>query len=317
MGTVTGYTKEKMDEIADQTVVDGQVIGGSLVLATRGGESINAGPVIGPQGPPGTDPSIRIVTSATRPTTDLFNGLHIYETDTKRVYAYHGAVWYARGLVVCTSGSRPVVDLFTGLEIYESDTKRFFIYDGAAFIYKGGIWICTSSARPVGAWVGLAIYETDTKRLYIYDGATWIYRGGTFICTSATRPGLPFEGLEIYETDTFRKYIYSAAQWSQISGPAVWTAVTFTNGWGNVGAPRQAARFTKVNGIVHIQGQISGGVSGSKAFTLPAGYRPAAQIDLPSTDTIGVINLGIHANGDFVPGAAGSTARNINASFHI
>jgi hypothetical protein len=50
MATVTGYTKEKMDEINDTTVVDGDVVAGNLILKTRDLTEINAGSVIGPQG---------------------------------------------------------------------------------------------------------------------------------------------------------------------------------------------------------------------------------------------------------------------------
>ncbi len=59
MAEVTGYTKEKMDEINDNTVVDGNVVGNNLHLVTRAGTTIDAGNVrgatgaIGPTGPTG------------------------------------------------------------------------------------------------------------------------------------------------------------------------------------------------------------------------------------------------------------------------
>lgn len=55
MATVTGYTAAKMQEIEDSTVVDGSVVGGSLILETRDGTPIDAGSVVGPTGPPGTN----------------------------------------------------------------------------------------------------------------------------------------------------------------------------------------------------------------------------------------------------------------------
>jgi microcystin-dependent protein len=58
MATVTGYTAERMKEIEDSTVVDGEVSGDDLILLTRDGTEINAGNVRGPQGiqgPSGND----------------------------------------------------------------------------------------------------------------------------------------------------------------------------------------------------------------------------------------------------------------------
>lgn len=54
MATVTGLTAARMLEIEDASVVDGAVNGsGNLILTTHGGGTIDAGNVIGPEGPPG------------------------------------------------------------------------------------------------------------------------------------------------------------------------------------------------------------------------------------------------------------------------
>lgn len=140
MATVTGFTAERMQQIEDETIVDGTIVGSDLILKRRDDVEINAGTVVGPpgeQGPPGTDPSIVIVTSGTRPSgVDLFDGLHIWETDTKRLYVYDGTNWVYRyiGAWVCTSGTRPSgADLVEGLRIWETDTEREYIYDGEEF----------------------------------------------------------------------------------------------------------------------------------------------------------------------------------------
>lgn len=54
MATVTGLTKDRMVEMENATVIDGDVIGDNLMLTTRGGTQINAGNVRGPQGTNGT-----------------------------------------------------------------------------------------------------------------------------------------------------------------------------------------------------------------------------------------------------------------------
>ena len=50
MATVTGYTAERMKNIEDKTVTDGEVTGDNLILTTRDGTPIDAGNVRGPQG---------------------------------------------------------------------------------------------------------------------------------------------------------------------------------------------------------------------------------------------------------------------------
>lgn len=116
MATVTGYTAEKMDEISDSTVVDGSVVDGDLILERRDGGTINAGSVVGPQGPPGTDPSIQVVTSGTRPTGgDLFEGLHIYETDTNLEWVWNGAAWGPPPVIVDPDSANQLVQTASGL----------------------------------------------------------------------------------------------------------------------------------------------------------------------------------------------------------
>lgn len=53
MAQVTGYTAERMKEIEDNTIIGGVILDGNLILQKRNGEEINAGPVIGPEGPIG------------------------------------------------------------------------------------------------------------------------------------------------------------------------------------------------------------------------------------------------------------------------
>lgn len=56
MATVTGYTAAKMDSIVGATVVSAVVNGiGHLILTKQNGTTVDAGSVIGPAGPAGTD----------------------------------------------------------------------------------------------------------------------------------------------------------------------------------------------------------------------------------------------------------------------
>jgi hypothetical protein len=53
MTTVTGLTADRMLAIEAASVVDGDVVGGNLILTKHDGSQINAGSVIGPAGPQG------------------------------------------------------------------------------------------------------------------------------------------------------------------------------------------------------------------------------------------------------------------------
>jgi microcystin-dependent protein len=53
MTTVTSLTAERMQEIEAASVVDGDVVGGHLILTRHDGEQIDAGSVVGPAGPVG------------------------------------------------------------------------------------------------------------------------------------------------------------------------------------------------------------------------------------------------------------------------
>ena len=53
MATVTGLTADRMLEIEAGSVIDGDVIGGELILTKHDGSTLNAGSVVGPPGPVG------------------------------------------------------------------------------------------------------------------------------------------------------------------------------------------------------------------------------------------------------------------------
>lgn len=54
MATVTGLTKERMQEIIDATIVDADVVGDNLILTKEDGSTIDAGNVRGPAGTGGS-----------------------------------------------------------------------------------------------------------------------------------------------------------------------------------------------------------------------------------------------------------------------
>jgi hypothetical protein len=74
----------------------------------------------------------------------------------------------------------------------------------------------------------------------------------------------------------------------------------FQNGWTNFGAGRTTAGFyMDSTGVVHLKGSITGGASSTTAITLPAGYRPSANLLVPAGTGSNVLtNLLISATGE-------------------
>lgn len=58
----------------------------------------------------------------------------------------------------------------------------------------------------------------------------------------------------------------------------VWQTPTLVNSWANFGAPYANARYMRKNGIVYVQGMVKTGAKGTVIFTLPTGFRPAADL---------------------------------------
>ncbi len=62
------------------------------------------------------------------------------------------------------------------------------------------------------------------------------------------------------------------------SAPSAWTAASFEGTWVNFGSTFQTVQYRKVDDIVQIRGLAKDGTIGSVIFTLPAGFRPPADL---------------------------------------
>jgi hypothetical protein len=84
----------------------------------------------------------------------------------------------------------------------------------------------------------------------------------------------------------------------------------FQNGWQNIGGGGSEAGFFKdALGIVHLKGNLIGPTSGSAAFTLPEGYRPAELLLLPAAGAGPVAaNLVLQTDGRLQPFCANAGA---------
>ena len=99
-------------------------------------------------------------------------------------------------------------------------------------------------------------YELRDELLYLYDT----------LATAATDLSDVIADIAALESDV-----------AALQTPEAWTAVsTFVNSWDDQGGTDEPpAGFYKHIERVYLRGVIVGGINGSKAFDLPAGYRPA------------------------------------------
>ena len=86
--TVTGLTAARMEAMEDDQVISGAISGDNLILTKRGGATVNAGNVRGPQGPYGAPPLVSTLPPAPA------NGDEVYFQDASM--ATNGIIWHLR-----------------------------------------------------------------------------------------------------------------------------------------------------------------------------------------------------------------------------
>jgi hypothetical protein len=86
---------------------------------------------------------------------------------------------------------------------------------------------------------------------------------------NGTETGLSGWGIAVFTSD---------GHWVTSSTDSGWIAPTLEHSWGH-GAAEVGYRLQ--GNIVRLRGRLTGGASGTIAFTLPAGYRPSQQTYMP------------------------------------
>ncbi len=137
MATITGYTSARMKEIEDSAIINGVVIGNSLILTRFDGGQINAGDVRGPQGIQGPVGQIEEAPLGTTPYIRR-NGLWVPGTEAP-----------IRDTLANLNANNPVVAVGRLVMTIDTVPSRFAIGDGTtawANLYK---WF--SRQTPVSA----------------------------------------------------------------------------------------------------------------------------------------------------------------------
>jgi hypothetical protein len=86
--------------------------------------------------------------------------------------------------------------------------------------------------------------------------------------------------------------------------PGAWVALSYQNGWTNIGGGQQNGQYRKWGDMVQLRGFLQNGTAGTVAFNLPAGFRPPAGIGLVAISFDGtnrIVNrLAMNSSGDAI-----------------
>jgi hypothetical protein len=87
-------------------------------------------------------------------------------------------------------------------------------------------------------------------------------------------------------------------------------APSFENSWSNFNTTdnTSAAYYRDAEGFVRLTGLIAGGVVGSRAFTLPPGFRPGKRVILATISNGALGRITVEANGEVIPASPSSSA---------
>lgn len=158
-----------------------------------------------------------------------------------------------------------------------------------------------------------------------WNGSVWARDGGGTAMAQALRMGdnglaIPSQTIDFLQFDTSVGSTWATNAWTAmrllqngatanagfgVVGMQARQAPSFSGSWVNYGAPYQDVSYRKDPfGFVHLQGAAKSGTAGTSIFTLPAGYRPAADLEFPISNSTGASSLLVTASGTVVPVAA-------------
>lgn len=107
----------------------------------------------------------------------------------------------AFGTVICTSTTRPSTGLYNGMTLWETDTRRFVVRVSGAWVpVPQPAIIADQTARTAitTPYDGMIIYRQDRDWIEIYDGAAWRVQGVAKCTTTSDRDTAitsPYDGL--------------------------------------------------------------------------------------------------------------------------
>ena len=177
---------------------------------------------------------------------------------------------------------------------------------------------------------GQLVYQHDTGAIYKSRSnsgtdaasATWVDIATNAAAANETTPGVAEIATRAETgTGTDDARIVTPLKLAQKLTPEAWIVPTLANGWVNYGTPYDTAGYRKDPlGRVHLKGLVKNGTAQTTIFTLPVGYRPAAdKLFLVQTGAGASARLEVNSNGTVVA-AANTVSGNLSlegVSFHV
>lgn len=310
MAQVTGLTAARMLDIEANSIVDGGVdTNGNLILTTHNGVEINAGSVIGPEGPKGDDAAVII---APKPSTDAPSTYPIGVSSF--TYGSGNAQGFPAGLGTVFTF---IESISRGFQVItDKDTTNVWFRVVGQDVWGAFFQIATKSyvdaaVAPLATSAALATLRNDLSGLVVLTGSgidlnTKTTSGVYSIASTADATAgsnFPIAQAGILEVHTsgghhwqrytpygnYSKRIFSRAYygfggywspWTSHYGSEEigWTNLTPASGFASspTGAQKYASA-TLINGMVRFRGVLTGTINVSTTHTVatvPVGLRP-------------------------------------------
>lgn len=127
--------------------------------------------------------------------------------------------------VICQSTNRPTSPLFEGMSIYETDTNKTYMYNWSAWVQREDCFVVAdSTARTnlASPYDGMRAYQVDNNRTYRYDGSSWWTVEIAAATTTAHTPQLDQgASTNITKNTTYSQYriVDGVCEWWFVIGP--------------------------------------------------------------------------------------------------
>lgn len=124
-----------------------------------------------------------ICTSTTRPSTGLYNGMVLWETDTQRKVIRVAGTWYTAPHVVTianAAGRTAITTPYDGMTIYRQDFDWIEVYDGAAWRVQGHV-VTAALANITNPLTHQTCTLTTDGFQYRWSGSAWT----PYLCTTS------------------------------------------------------------------------------------------------------------------------------------
>lgn len=117
-----------------------------------------------------------ICTSTTRPSTDLFDGLTLWETDTRRLVIRSSGAWVViptRVIIADATARGAITTPYDGMQIWRQDMDWTETYDGTAWRVPNGVTTAALANITNPFTNQIALLSTD-QYYYRYNGSSWV-----------------------------------------------------------------------------------------------------------------------------------------------